>query len=214
MPTLITRTELKDLRHKGAASAASLLGFHESDTYFLDFQDGCLHEHVVAAEERVLQILDQQRPEVVFIPYAPEPLDLAVDHVMTTQIVNRALSRLERNLIVWEYPVCFWVHWPWVAIRQGNEAIIETRSVVGNSVRSLFGARAFFDLRHSVDTSDVLERKSAHSPNIDRRWNYFSRRRWLTLGQITGGEFLARFDHGREFFKPSEVFSNWNGWEP
>jgi LmbE family N-acetylglucosaminyl deacetylase len=202
---LITRTELKERRRKEAENAARLLDLSESDTYFLDYEDGRLHEHAASAVEAVAKILEVERPEEVFIPYAREPMDMALDHVATTKIVMRARDQLRENFIVWEYPVWFWMHWPWVAIRQGPRPIIQTRSVVSNSLRALFGARAMMELRHSVDISGVLNgKRAALAQHRSQMEQIFPDPRWLTLGQIAGGEFLARFDCDREFFRRSE----------
>lgn len=206
---LITRTELKDRRRREALNAARMLGLDESDTYFLEYEDGRLHEYSAAAAERVLGILNKERPDEVFIPYAREPIGLAADHVTTTSIIKTVLPRFARSLIVWEYPVWFWAHWPWIAIWQGSQAIIKTRSVIDNSLRALFGARALIELRYSVNISDVLESKrAALAQHRSQMEQIIPDRRWLTLGQIAGGEFLARFDHRREFFRRSEFSAN------
>jgi hypothetical protein len=54
------------------------------------------------------------------VPYVREP-ETAADHVATTRIVFSALQSLRRlgTTRVWEYPVRFWLHWPWVGFRKG-----------------------------------------------------------------------------------------------
>jgi LmbE family N-acetylglucosaminyl deacetylase len=206
---LITRSELRDRRRAEALNAGRVLGLDESDTYFLNYEDGRLSDYFAAAAETAAQILEREQPDEVFIPYAREPINLAADHVATTRIVNTALSFIGRSMIVWEYPVWFWMHWPWVPMRQGRPPIINTRSVVENSVQALFGARAFADLRYSVDISDVIDLKRAalaqHRSQMER---IVPDPRWLTLSQIASGEFLARFDYQREFFRRWEFGLN------
>jgi LmbE family N-acetylglucosaminyl deacetylase len=203
---LMTRRELKERRRKEAVSAAAVLGVVESDTYFLDYEDGRLSEYSAVAVQRVSQILKMEQPDEVFVPHAREPVELAPDHVATTKIVTASLLHVGRPVVVWEYPIWLWVHWPWIAIRQGSGAIITTRSVVTNSLRQLFGARTLLALRYSVNISNVLARKRAalaqHRSQMER---IIPDQRWLTLGQIAGGEFLARFDYPREFFARSDV---------
>jgi LmbE family N-acetylglucosaminyl deacetylase len=101
---LITRTELKDRRRREALNAGRVLGLDESDTYFLEYEDGRLHEYSAAAAERVLGILNKERPDEVFIPYAREPIGLAADHVTTTSIIKTMLPRFARSLIVLRIP--------------------------------------------------------------------------------------------------------------
>lgn len=202
---LMTRRELKERRRKEALNAATVLGVVESDTYFLDYEDGRLSEYSAVAAQRVSQILELERPEEVFIPYAHEPVSLAADHVATTKIINAALLHIGRRVIVWEYPVWFWMHWPWVAVWQGGRPIVKTRAVVSNSFEALFGARALADLRYSVDISDVLDlKRAALAQHRSQMEQIISDPRWLTLGQIANGEFLALFYHQREFFRRSE----------
>jgi hypothetical protein len=82
-------------------------------------------------------------------------------------------------------------------------------SVFRNSLRELFGARALIDLRYSVNISDVLDiKRAALSQHRSQMEHIIPDPRWLTLGQIAGGEFLACFDHQREFFKRSEISLN------
>jgi hypothetical protein len=59
---------------------------------------------------------------------------------------------------VWEYPVWFWLQWPWVGLKKG---VIERRCVALNSLQLCFGLPAFLELKHGVNISDVLERKIA-----------------------------------------------------
>jgi LmbE family N-acetylglucosaminyl deacetylase len=202
---LISRIELKNLRRQEAANAARVLGLDESDTYFLEYEDGHLEQHAAPAAERVLQILTKERPEEIYIPYAREPVNLAKDHLATTGIVKRVLPRFGRSLVVWEYPVWFWMHWPWVALWQSPKPIIPTSAVARQSLSALFGLRAIAELRYAVDISEVLELKrdalAQHRSQMER---IVPDDRWLTLNQIANGQFLSRFYHCREFFRRSE----------
>jgi LmbE family N-acetylglucosaminyl deacetylase len=210
---LLTKHELKNRRHEEALNAADVLGLSAGDTYFLDYEDGRLHESNFLAEERVLEILREERPEEVFVPYTREPMNFASDHVATTNIVAKAFSRLGRSLLVWEYPVWFWAHWPWIPIHERTRRILKARSVVENSLRSLCGARALIELRYSVDIHDVLEDKRAalaqHRSQMER---IVADERWLTLEQIAEGEFLERFYQPREFFRRSECGQQGSRW--
>ena len=119
--TLIPRDELTAMRKQESLNAGRVLGV--DDIYFLDFPDGHLGEHMPAAIERVAEILRQESPEEVFVPYCREPMKQAADHVAVTNIVLAALRRQPKPVTVWEYPVWFWLHWPWVGFAQNTPPI-------------------------------------------------------------------------------------------
>jgi LmbE family N-acetylglucosaminyl deacetylase len=197
--TLIPREELRAIRRNESINAARLLGVGE--TYFLDYPDSGLSEYVRPATTRVAEILDKELPEDVFVPYCREPVRQAADHVAATNIVMAALEQNQRRVTVWEYPVWFWLHWPWVGFRQNGPAI-KAKHVLRNSVNSLFGARAFADLRYAVDIADALEQKRAalaeHKSQMEQ---LIPSPEWVTLGQLSRGEFLQCFHQNWEFFR-------------
>jgi LmbE family N-acetylglucosaminyl deacetylase len=199
---LVTRTELKERRRQEALNAGRTLGLLESDTYFLDFEDGRLTDHADAAAQHVRRILEKERPQEIFVPYTREPVSLAADHVATTNIVKMVLPSLKASFVIWEYPVWFWAHWPWVALRQRRGDAISTRKVISNSVRDLFGMRALLDLRYSVDIAHVLNIKRAaiaqHRSQVEK---IIADERWIILQEIANGDFFACFDQYREHFR-------------
>jgi LmbE family N-acetylglucosaminyl deacetylase len=199
---LISKAELRAIRRTEALNASRILGLSTSETHFLDFQDGKLGDYSASATERVIDVLRQERPQEVFIPYVHEPERLAADHVATTNIVLAALARYRTSLVVWEYPVWFWLHWPWVSIRQGDAPIVTARAVLQNSLRAFFGVRALIDLRCSVDITDVLEIKQTaiaqHRSQVER---LIPSPLWPTLQDIAQGELLECLGTDREFFR-------------
>lgn len=202
---LISKEELKAIRRAEALSASRVLGLGTGETHFLDFQDGRLADYSAAATERVIDVLRQERPEEVFVPYIHEPERQAADHLATTHIVFAALARYRTSLIVSEYPVWFWLHWPWVKIRQGDVPIIETRAVMRNTLRAFFGLRALKDLRCSVNIADVVDMKrtaiAQHKSQVER---LIPSPLWPTLKDIAQGEFLECLTTNREFFRRYE----------
>jgi len=199
---LITRSELKARRRQEALNAGRTLGLLESDTYFLDFEDGCLSDHADTAAKHVRQILEKERPQDIFVPYTREPLSLAADHVATTNIVKTVLPSLNASFIIWEYPVWFWAHWPWVTMLQGRRAVIKTRKVISNSIRGLFGIRALLDLRYSVNIAHVLNvKRTAIAQHRSQMEKIIADDQWIILKEIANGDFFACFDQGREFFR-------------
>src|ERR1700730_14173045 len=77
--TLIPRDQLTAMRKQESRNAGRVLGV--DDIYFLDFPDGQLGENMPAAMERVADILRQESPEEIFVPYIREPMKQAADHV-------------------------------------------------------------------------------------------------------------------------------------
>jgi LmbE family N-acetylglucosaminyl deacetylase len=196
--TLIPRSDLIAMRKAEATSAACALGVDSVE--FLDFPDGQLHDHVEAATDRICEILRREVPQEIYIPYRHEPVRQAADHRTTTSIVWAALERLAMKAIVREYPVWFWYHWPWVNFRQ-TTAPLKTRHVIKNSALAAFGLQAVFGLNSAVDISDVQAKKRAalahHKSQMER---LIEDPHWVTLPQLSDGQFLGCFYQDFEFF--------------
>jgi LmbE family N-acetylglucosaminyl deacetylase len=197
--TLIPRDQLAAMRKQESRNAGRVLGV--DDIYFLDLPDGHLGENVPAAIERVAAILRQESPEEIFVPYIREPMRQAADHVAVTNIVLTALHRQAKPAIVWEYPVWFWLHWPWVGFSQ-NTPPLKPRHILKNSLLAQFGARAFLDLKHKVKIADVLQQKrraiGEHKSQTEKLIDDPS---WVTLDQISNGELMDCFYQDSEFFR-------------
>lgn len=196
--TLIPREELTSMRKRECVDAGRVLGV--DDIYFLDFPDGQLWEHIAAATERVDEILRRESPDEVFMPYFREPMRQAADHVAVTQIVQAALRRQTRTVTVWEYPVWFWLSWPWVGFSQ-NIPPIKPRHILKNSLLAGFGMRAFLDLKVEVDIADVLEQKrTAIAQHKSQTEKLIDDPGWVTLEDLSNGEFMDCFYQDNEFF--------------
>jgi LmbE family N-acetylglucosaminyl deacetylase len=205
-PGLISKRELKTIRARESRNAAAILGV--SGTYFLDFEDSRLGQHGEPAIERVVEILQEERPEEIFVPYRREPVRQAADHVAATDIVLAALRRYPEPVTIWEYPVWFWLHWPWVDVRQEGCPGIKSRHVARNSLRLLFGLRAITELRYSVNISEVLEKKiAALAEHRSQMTQLIPGSGWTTLGHVSRGQFLQRFHFDHEFFRCSRYQS-------
>jgi LmbE family N-acetylglucosaminyl deacetylase len=195
--SLIPKDELTAVRRREAQHAGKALG--ADDVCFLDFDDQALMASEQAAIERVREILWHERPEDVFVPYRREPRRQAIDHIATTNIVLAALSSYSPTVTVWEYPVWFWFHWPWVGFKKG---CLRRRFLAENSVKLLLGSFAFLELGSFVDTSEFLNRKiAALAEHRSQMTELIPSADWTTLGKISGGEWLEMFYLGREFFR-------------
>ena len=197
--TLIPRDKLTAMRKQESLNAGRVLGV--DDIYFLEFPDGHLGEHMPAAIERVAEILRHESPEEVFVPYGREPMKQAADHVAVTNIVLAALRRQPKPVTVWEYPVWFWLHWPWVSFSQ-NTPPLKPKHILKNSFLAHFGARALLDLKHKVNIVEVLQQKRAaiaeHKSQTEKLFDHPS---WITLEQLSNGELMDCFYQEYEFFR-------------
>jgi LmbE family N-acetylglucosaminyl deacetylase len=200
---LMPARELAARRKAEAVSAAHTLDVEQ--IYFLDFADGALGENVEPAAERVLEILRHEEPEELFVPHHREPIRQARDHIATTDIVMAALASYRNRVTIWEYPIWFWFHWPWVGL-QPDCPPLKTRHVLRNTVESLIGSRALIELSYSVDITDVIPQKaSAIAEHKSQMTRLIEQPSWTTLADISHGQFLESFYYPREFFRRSVV---------
>jgi LmbE family N-acetylglucosaminyl deacetylase len=200
-PDFMCREDMRALRGREALNAAAALEVDQ--ICFLDFEDSALTRHLKHATDRVAEILRQEEPEEVFIPYLREPVRQAEDHIATTNIVLAALRSYPGKVTIWEYPIWFWLHWPWVGWLQ-KDPYIRTRHIAKNSAQQLLGLRAFTELRQSIDISDVLDEKmAALAEHRSQMTQLVPNAAWSTLGRISKGQFLECFYGHREFFRRS-----------
>lgn len=186
---------LAALRRREALDAAAALGVPTERVTFFDFPDGGLAAHRAEAQARVSQLLAALRPAQVFIPHR---LDAPADHRAATASVRGALQGLGVPVMVYEYPVWMWYHWPCLPFpaRPGRTAFDLAR----NTLRMAFGLRPFRRLNCHVSVDAVLARKRAalacHQTQMTPRAPG-----WGTLGDVLDGRFLACFFTGQELFE-------------
>lgn len=194
---IIPAEELTAIRRREAIAAAHVLGIEEDKIVFLDFEDGRLADFRDEAVNQVSAILAKNKPEEIYIPYAKEP---PPDHYMTNRIVLDSLEEQKSRASIHEYPIWFWHHWPWVRLRQGGPRA--TRDVFKNSWSSQFGWRLQKDFNRAVFVRDVLQRKrQALDQYQSQMTQLVPDPRWLTLHDVSNGEFLACFSQDFEFFR-------------
>jgi LmbE family N-acetylglucosaminyl deacetylase len=194
---LISEDELRKIRaHEGLAASRSL-GLEKSDVFFLGFEEMKLSKHMNIATEKVADILLQQQPDEVFIPFHKEPPLWSLDHLTTGNIVRSVLQTYEKDIIVYEYPVWFWYNWPWTrpTIHSPKELLKSSR----NSLVSIF--RSLKDLQYAIYIGDVLELKRIA---LDKYRSQMVRLipdpRWRVLSDMSNGEWLECFFQEYEIF--------------
>lgn len=200
---LISEQESRTIRRREGCAAGRALGLKDSDVVLLDLEETRLKEHREAACRCVREILIRREPQQVFIPYHKEPLLWSADHLATNRIVISALKTIGRRARVYEYPIWFWCHWPWVRfpLRRRRDIIRHVRE------HSFFrGVSLLRDFRCAISIKELLERKRAvlgeHRSQMTRLLPDVE---WRTLGDVADGEFLACFFQECEVFHAYDV---------
>jgi LmbE family N-acetylglucosaminyl deacetylase len=81
--------------------ASRVLGVEEKDVIFLEVRNGTLAENCESTISKVVNILEDKKPEEIFVPYYREPSANATgDHLAMNRIVVSALRILRRKIVV------------------------------------------------------------------------------------------------------------------
>ncbi len=190
----VSRRELSDMRRQEALEAASVLGVEEREVYFFGFPDGDLSSHHTHATERVRALLRLHEPDVIYVPHRE---DGPADHRVTTQVVLDAARDARPRVTVFEYPVWLWHSFPWVGANVGRGLIADV----------LTQRRLFREL------STVVPLHGTHATKLRALDCYVSQmaaprgaRRWATLGDVAGGDFLRALLTDHEYFHRYELY--------
>ncbi|MEB3337191.1 MAG: PIG-L family deacetylase [Leptolyngbyaceae bacterium] len=193
---LISEQELREIRGREAIAAAHILGVESQDILLLGFTDSELANFQDLALKKVMDMLLHYQPQQVLIPYSYETPS---DHAAVHKIVLTALKKIHSSATIYEYPIWFWHHWPWVGLGKGRR---EIATILKESVLSSMRACLFRYFQSSVDIQDVLALKqralAQYKSQIER---LIPEVPWQTLGDVSNGEFLERFFQPQEFFR-------------
>lgn len=187
-PHLISAKELKSIRANEAVAANRILGVEEEDVFFLEFEDTKLIKNKNSAELKVIEILLHEEPDEIFIPYYR---DIHPDHIATNEIVLSALQTYGKKVIIYEYPLWIWNHWPWVHTR-----------ALGSWINNLKpGLSLLIDFHCSIYIADNLNQKrSALEQYKSQMMQLIPDPNWGTLSDLSNGEFLKCFFQDHEIF--------------
>ncbi len=192
----ITENELRKMRAREAFAAAGKLGLEEEHVIFLGFENGKLAANREPATEKVRQVLLRLRPDQVFIPYRLEP---PLEHSATNEIVKSALAANNLKPVILEYPIWYWVHWPWVGLDTENDGTRMEK--IKKIITSWFGLRLVKEFRCSVYIGDLLDcKRMALTEHKSQMTRINGMSRWPVLGDVGGGQFLDCFFQKREVF--------------
>ncbi|MCW4003165.1 MAG: PIG-L family deacetylase [Candidatus Bathyarchaeota archaeon] len=189
---IISSEKLGLIRAQEAIAAGKKLEVSESNLIFLGYRDSDLCRDINDAVKKVQLILKESQPDEIFIPHEKEPI--TNDHFATHRIVSLALKNYKKRVIVSEYPVWLYYHFPWVQF-QAKDALGCLKHMFFSSFHLIV------DFRFSVYVGDVISLKrlalQEHRSQITR---LFPHPRWQTLGDLSNGEFLECFFQDYELF--------------
>ncbi len=194
---LMPEKELSQIRTKEGIAACQALGVADSHVHLLQFEETKLAERAGQAEERVAGLLQQLKPDEVFMPSRLEPVLWSEDHQATTRVVQTALKRSGCKAVVYEYPIWLWYGWPWTETGKGPVQPGSKRIGMSPGNRPPI-LQAF---RCACYIGDVLaEKRHALSQHKSQMTQLMPDTRWKTLADVANGAFLSCFFQDYEFF--------------
>lgn len=188
--------KMRQQRKQEAFACAQSLGLHADEVTFLRFPDGQLSQHVKDAAGQALNLLERFRPQEIFLPHRGEP---PADHVAANQAVMAALTQLGNEITLYEYPVWYWYHWPWVNLIQKKRR--DTLLVIQQTLRAAFGLRLFKQFNLAINITPVMDGKRAALEQYCSQMSHLvPDPNWPTLQDVSNGQWLDCFFQGRELF--------------
>ena len=107
-----TPIEMKEIRKEEALRATSVLGLHEKNLLFLDFEEKLLEKHEKQLQHRIVEILEEISPLELFFPQEKE---YNADHRITNWIVRNAIAVTNIRPIEYQYTIAwsfpFYLFW-------------------------------------------------------------------------------------------------------
>lgn len=197
----IAADQLRAKREKEALEAVRRLGALPESAHFLRLPDGAAGKHREQMTEAVLPLLRKWRPESVYVPHAGEP---PADHVAVNLGVREAVRLYGAPTTVFEYPIWYLHHWPWVRIVGDRSGM--WRAALKQTVRTVAGLRALTAFNSRAYVGDVLDAKiaalAAHETQVRRP---DGQEDWPVLSDVSRGDFIARLMRDHELFARQEV---------
>jgi LmbE family N-acetylglucosaminyl deacetylase len=195
----IPEAELIILRQQEAIQAAQTLNVDPKNLVFLGFRDGELSQSWEMAIAQVQELLIQNQPQQVFIPYVRETHP---DHLATNQIVWTALKNYAPEVTVYEYPVWYWHHFPWTGIGDRDSRLNYLKA----SIKAKLGWQLIQEFNYRVAIEPVKSQKqlalAQHQTQMKR---LIDDPNWGLLQDVSNGEWLECFFHTQEIFRRTVI---------
>jgi LmbE family N-acetylglucosaminyl deacetylase len=195
------RETLCQMREDEAREAVRQLGGRAQDITFLRYPDCDAEKHKPLIAFDILRLLLRKKPQSIFVPHAKDPTS---DHAAVHGATLEALRDYGLPVTVYEYPIWYWYHWPWVKLIGDLPGMWKTTT--RQTVRTGAGFDTLFALNRCAYVADVLDTKrsalAAHKSQTRRPEGDPD---WTTLSDLAGGEFVARLLSDYEVFCRYEV---------
>jgi LmbE family N-acetylglucosaminyl deacetylase len=190
----LSANELRKMRRREALAATQVLGVGSEDVIFLDFEDHRLGDRKIEAAEAVAEILTTGFYDEVFVPCARDGIP---DHVATNEIVVKAVKELAREIVIYEYPIWFWRHWPWTSF------VLDSRSDILREIVTAICSWIVLlrDFHWLVPIDDVLAlKREALAQHCSQMTRVIPDVNWPILADVSRGEFIECFFRDHEIF--------------
>lgn len=192
----IAPAELAARRRAEALDACRVLGVPRENVFFLNIEDGQLSWQMNTAVTYIVPLLRHHRPTQVYVPFRNEA---PPDHVATYAAVAAALQACDWPITVFEYPVWYWHHWPWVRLPLNGRR--EARQIWRNTLSARLGRRMVQTFNCAVDIRGELARKQeALRQHRTQMLRPAASPQWPVLADVSDGDFLRCFMQDYEFF--------------
>lgn len=190
----IPEAELIVLRQQEAIQAAQTLNVASENVVFFGFRDGELQQSLNMAIAKVQELLIQNQPQQVFIPYLRETHP---DHLATSQIVLAALTSYASEVAVYEYPVWYWHHFPWTKSDRDSRL-----NYFKASIKAKLGWQLIQEFNYRVGIEPIKSQKqlalAQHQTQMKR---LIDDPNWGLLQDVSNGEWLECFFQTQEIFR-------------
>jgi LmbE family N-acetylglucosaminyl deacetylase len=107
-----TPVEIKEIRKEEVLKATKILGLHEKNLMFLDFEERALEKHEAHLQKQITEILEKVSPSEVFFPQEKE---YHLDHRITNKVVKEAINLANISPVEYQYTIAwsfpFYLFW-------------------------------------------------------------------------------------------------------
>lgn len=196
---LIPEDELRNIRYDEFYSSLNILGVLKENIILLDYKDGELSKYREQAIDVISEILIDKQPGEIFIPYKGEQPE---DHYVTNEIVYSALNKTRIKCNIYEYPIWYWMQWPFCKIKfRGFKGLLR---LILNTIKSNSNLLLKFQARSNV--KDLLEiKKQALLQYKSQMTKYIDNDKWSTLRDVSDGDFIDCFQQNTEVFHHAKM---------
>ena len=111
------------------------------------------------------------------------------------------------SVTVFEYPLWYWYHWPWVPIFGDGYGM--WKKALRQSIITGFGTRAISTLNASARVADFRDQKQAAlAAHVSQVSKPEGEDEWPILAEVGHGGFLARLMSEYEYFTRYHLFGD------